>query len=48
MTKELKCTKCGRPLTEETKQFSVDGDPICQGCWDQEEDNLNRSAVTRR
>lgn len=48
MAKELKCMKCGRLLTEETKRFSVDGDPICHGCWNQEEDDLNRGDITRR
>lgn len=42
MTKPLTCIKCGKPLTEETREWDKDGYPICKDCWQVEDEQLNK------
>lgn len=40
-TKKLKCSHCGRPIKPDHK-FDKDGFPVCDGCWEVEEEQLAR------
>ena len=42
MTKNDRCTHCGRKIDPEKHEFDKDGYPVCRACWEVEEEQLNK------